>query len=377
MKALFVYFTGTGNTLRALACVAEELAAFPALDPAGLEASWHEIRDSARPLADLLAGLAESDLLVLGFPALGFSAPEPVIRQLKSLPRLRGFHAAVLCACGASWMPSRILNGWGGTAVPEVLRILKAKGARPAGSAEASYPINWTQVFPPPQGAARADLLKHGDRQARAFGARLARGLGAEPDESRAGIRRESSAFLVRRSALTRLLCPAIARVFRGIGRKLAARFYIADGTCSGCGLCARACPARAVRMSRGRPAWTNACAACNRCINLCPSRSIQTSTIRLVLVSGVNLAALGLAIPALAAALGVLGLASGTAACLAVVPLGAVLFWTFSLLQAGPLDALLRIPERSRALGPVFRRGFTRGYDRYLAPGFRPGEGG
>lgn len=364
MKALYAYYTGTGNTLRALEKVAEGLAA------SGWEAEWLEIRAGGPSLGFALESLRENDLLVLGFPAIGFSAPETVIRALKSLPRLSGIRFAVLCACGGTRPGSRIVDGWSGTAVSEVLRILEKTGALPIGSAEASYPENWTQFSSPADGEKRDALLSYGDAQAREFGARLAASLAVGGPAS-PGI----PAGSVRRGPVSRAFGPLMARGFRIFGRRLLARLFVADRSCTSCGLCAKTCPAAAIRMTGGRPSWSTACSACNRCINLCPERAIQTSYARLVLVLGLNLAALFLSGPAARALLGAASGAGrpavGGAGAFAA---GLALYLGFSLLQAGPLDAGLRALERSKALGALFSRGFTKKFRRYLAPGFKPG---
>lgn len=365
MKALYAYYTGTGNTLRALEKVSEGLAA------SGWEAEWLEIRADGPPLGSALERLGEEDLLVLGFPALGFSAPQPVIRALRALPGLPGIRAAVLCACGATAAKGRVMQGWSGTAVPEALGILVRKGAVPVGSVEASYPENWTQVSPPGDEAGRAAMTSLGDGQAREFGVRLAAYRAAGGSAS-SGL----PAGSVRRGPLSRAFGPLMARGFRTLGRRLLARLFVADGSCTSCGLCARTCPAAAMRMTGARPAWTTACSGCNRCINICPERAIQTSYARLVLVLGLNVAALFLSGPAARALLGaVSGAGRAAAGGVGSFAAGLALYLGFSLLQAGPLDAGLRALERSGALGALFSRGFTERFGRYLAPGFQPGR--
>lgn len=363
MKALFAYYTGTGNTLRALEKVAE------GLETSGWGAEWLEIRAGGPSLGSALERVRENDLLVLGFPALGFSAPRPVLRALRSLPGLPGLRAAVLCACGATAAKGRVVNGWSGIAVPEALRILVRKGAVPVGSVEASYPENWTQVSPPGDEAGREAMTSLGDGQAREFGVRLAAALaggGTDVPGLPAGS--------VRRGPVSRALGPLLARGFRTFGRRLLARLFVADGSCTSCGLCARTCPAAAIRMTGARPAWTTACSGCNRCINLCPERAIQTSYARLVLVLGLNVAALFLSGPAARALLGALsGQGRPPAGGIGAFAAGLALYLGFSLLQAGPLDAVLRVLERSGALGALFSRGFTERFGRYLAPGFKP----
>ncbi|MDO4280049.1 MAG: EFR1 family ferrodoxin, partial [Peptococcaceae bacterium] len=46
---------------------------------------------------------------------------------------------------------------------------------------------------------------------------------------------------------------------------------------CIGCGLCAKGCPAGALEMRAGRPAWTkDACVMCLSCLHHCPKFAIQ-----------------------------------------------------------------------------------------------------
>jgi ferredoxin len=384
MKVLFAYYTGTGNTRRALERVAERMT--------GLEirTDWLELRSDAPAPGTALAGLVKGDLLVLGFPALGFSAPAPVIQTLRNLPNLPGILTAVLCSCGATMARGRVTGGWSGTAVPEVLRILRRKGAIPLGSSEASYPENWTQVSPPAKGSDLEAMIRHGDGQASEFGSRLAAALSTwrSPDRATADIptttaipARSASgratvvgipAGSVQRGIVSRICGPLMSRAFRTFGRRLLARLFSADASCTACGYCVRTCPNAAIHMEENRPAWSWACSACNRCINSCPMRAIQTSWARLILVLGLNLAALVLSGPAAHAILESTTPAS-TVSGVASFFLGLALYVGFSLLQAGPLDLVLRALERSRLFGPLFCRGFTERFGRYLAPGFHP----
>jgi len=53
-------------------------------------------------------------------------------------------------------------------------------------------------------------------------------------------------------------------------------RFSLDDG-CTGCGLCASKCPAKAIEIIDGRPVWTkDSCYLCLRCLHHCPAFAIQ-----------------------------------------------------------------------------------------------------
>ena len=57
----------------------------------------------------------------------------------------------------------------------------------------------------------------------------------------------------------------------------MSTKAFYADFKCIGCGKCASICPAGAIEMIDGRPAWTKSkCLKCCGCINRCPVSAIQ-----------------------------------------------------------------------------------------------------
>ena len=52
--------------------------------------------------------------------------------------------------------------------------------------------------------------------------------------------------------------------------------FYV-EGSCVGCGSCAKQCPVKAIEIQNGKPVWIKEhCTLCLRCLHLCPKFSIQ-----------------------------------------------------------------------------------------------------
>ena len=75
MNAVFVCFTGTGNTKRVCEALAD-----------ALRAQGHDVRlellRADRPSPDV----SDADRLIVAFPVHGFNAPSPVLKFLKTLP---------------------------------------------------------------------------------------------------------------------------------------------------------------------------------------------------------------------------------------------------------------------------------------------------
>jgi len=59
------------------------------------------------------------------------------------------------------------------------------------------------------------------------------------------------------------------------------AKLFFASDQCTGCGLCARSCPKKAIKMigrKKPRPYWKFTCESCMRCMGYCPNRAIEAS---------------------------------------------------------------------------------------------------
>ncbi len=348
-RTVIAVFSGTGNARRAAGIVAAELEA----------AGRHT------ELVDLAAGaaipeLGTGDLLVLCSSTLGFSPPGMVLAALKAAPRSAGAQVAMLCVCGGVMHKGNISGGWSGAASIVALGVLARKGWEPVGSADASYPQNWTQMSEAAIGADQEAIIGRGDADARAFGKAVAAG----------------QRVFLRRNALTLSVGRFVGFIFRLMASKILGSMYLADDTCTSCGLCARVCPAGAIVMRGGSPTWTLRCIDCNRCINACPSASIQTSTARLVIFAAVNVAAM-IGSPPLARGIlrAVAPVLSGPAFGPVSFLAGVALYAALTLLQLGPLARLISVLERKPAFRRFFNASFTRRYQRYLAPGFKPSD--
>jgi len=153
------------------------------------------------------------------------------------------------------------------------------------------------------------------------------------------------------------------------LGRRMLAMLYAADGSCDGCGLCAKRCPAGAIRMIGGVPDWSYACEGCERCINICPKKAIQTSLVRIGIVAAVFAAA------DLCPLRPMLAEAFAASAALSALPgwifeaLWFVLSVVLGFAALRLVDLLLAIISRPSGLRSVLAFGWTKWTGRYKAP--------
>ena len=342
MKAVIHFFSGTGNTARAVQVLGAQLAG------AGYEVAQRGVDGRAEPPAEI------PDLTVVAFPIWAWAAPHFVLAYARRLPKAAGARAAVFATCG----------GFGAQGVGEMERILRRRGYRVVASGEAVYPDNWLLAVNPATGTELEESLAAGDRELSMF---------ANIDKSG-----ESPRF---RCGWGHVLWSwPIAQLFRACGRRFLGKFFIADDRCTACGQCAASCPVRAIQMDGApeRPRWGANCAGCYRCINLCPAQAIQISVPLLAIHLGLNLA---LTVGWLAWFVRLLRRQ--------VMPLpgpwgfGLALLWAVALyavlllLQLAFVDGGLQWLARRPAWRGFFLRSYTKNFRRYRAPGFQPGKNG
>ena len=342
MKVAVRYFSGTGNTARACSLVGEEFRA----------ALWDvDLRELRTGQDTEYEGIEGADLLFLAFPVLGFAPPTVVRKWLARFPKTYRIPAAVLCIGGASFVRAAYVPGWGGDAPFQAARMLGRRGCAVTGIAEASYPENWTQISAPPDEEKSDAIRKLNDPAVRKYTKAVIAHAGGKAE-----------APILRRRRLPMLIMGFISFLFAVYGKRLLGRIFLADDSCTSCGLCARACPASAIRMKRGKPVWGSRCVACNRCINLCPSRSIVTSNILLAshLFIFIAFFALSISFPLPAElilpARGALRIAG---------------FLFLALVQFWPVSSALRALSKAKPFRKAFSVSFMSGFTRYLAPGF------
>jgi len=298
-----------------------------------------------------------NDRLMIAFPVLAWRPPALVLKAISKMPsgtdaKGHSRQAFVLAVDG----------GNGGPGARRAADLLRRKGYTVVHLGRASYPENWTQVGAVCRGSAEIERnLEIGDRMAEAFADCVLYGTSA-PLETTVG---------------SELLGWMVGGAFTLVGRRVLGKLWYADRRCTGCGLCARTCPARTIGMDRGplpRPFWKLNCEDCNRCINVCPVRAINPSVasagLQLVSITGLSAAGL-LALAAAAPSIAFLD-SPGKELTLGILAIAVVV--GAHAVALGPLDTLVfRRWRRISALDGLFAASWTRKTPRYLAPRFRP----
>ncbi|MBR0352241.1 MAG: EFR1 family ferrodoxin [Oscillospiraceae bacterium] len=229
---MIFYFTGTGNSLFAAQKLAEEGEEIISIVEALRSKTFSYV-------------LKENEKLGFVFPVYFYTVSDPVLEFVRKLTvENAGFVYAVI-PCGAS------IGAAGGFLKSE----LKKRGLE----------LQRVDALVVPDGALLfydIDSPEKMEQQLEAAEKELA-------TIRQAIDRREGND--IRGSAQAGMIGLAGYHAFMGT------KAFYADEKCIGCGKCASICPAGAIEMAEGRPAWTKKkCFKCCGCINRCPVSAIQ-----------------------------------------------------------------------------------------------------
>lgn len=252
---MIFYFSGTGNSK----WVAENLAGLLHEKTADISVLNFESDDNKRYMKEIAQGIKNDEYIGFVFPVYAWGAPEIVIDFVKKLGK-----------------PEGNANNLGDTSDNSEEKTFTFAVA--TCGEEAGYTLkNFSKVFPlksaysvvmPNNYVVGSDMEDEGTvlsvlRNAKEEVKRMAEELSAKKEVYR--VHEGSGAGL--KSRLVNLGFNKFARSTKS--------FYTTDA-CTGCGLCAKNCPAHTIAMENNRPVWGEHCYQCLKCINRCPAAAIQ-----------------------------------------------------------------------------------------------------
>ncbi len=345
-QTVTLYFmTGTGNSYRAATWIAEA-------------AGRHGAQAELLPIGPQRPGVhpaGEGHLLGFLNPTHGFTAPWQMIRFVLGLPRGRGTHALIVPTRAGSKLGPWFLPGLEGTAGYLLALLLALKGYAVRGVQALDMPSNWTGLHPgfsPPVATAIVE-------RARPRALRLA-------DTVLSGGRHWGGWLPL----LFGLALLPVSLGYLLVGRFFLSKLFFASGRCNGCGVCARNCPAGAIRMwgkKEPRPYWTFSCESCMRCMNFCPQNAIEAGhSWAVLLYFVVTIPAAGLVLRSLAERLPAMAALDNRWS-------GTLLQYAYTLLAIAASYLVFTLAIRVPAINRLFTlTTLTHYYRRYREPGTR-----
>lgn len=238
MKTLNAYyFSGTGNTLRALRALCDVL-------------STKDVSCTLLPIErqDAISDI-DADMFCIAYPVHGFNAPTIVERFVRDLPQGKGQYCFVVKTGGE---PLRINNA----SSLRIVRILRAKGYR--FGAEFHYIMPYNIIF------------RHSDEMVALMRETLARKVVEDAEvvlaEREVPLDLSAKARLV--AAVVRVEHPAMPLIGKG--------FRIDRNKCVDCGKCVRDCPTHNITKVGDKFKFGNRCLGCMRCSFLCPKDAVK-----------------------------------------------------------------------------------------------------
>ena len=237
-SAVLYVFSGTGNTRFA----ADEIAR--ALSRRGVSDEVFEVR-AGRPCPNP----REYDLAGFGYPVHAFNAPRFFLRFVRSLAEVEGTRAFLFKTSGEPFH----LNS--ASSLP-LVRLLRKKGFFPVMDEHLLMPYNIMFRYPD---ALAKQMYLHTRDMAEVIAQDLVDG------------RRQKLRY-----------CPwtaALMLIFRlqWLGARInGPLIHAKKDACTGCGMCARRCPAGNIRMEEGRPHFGSRCTMCMGCAFRCPADAVR-----------------------------------------------------------------------------------------------------
>lgn len=236
---MILYFSGTGNSHYVAKLIADSIGD-------GIQSLNERMREQKKDT------IKSERPYVIVTPTYAWRIPKAVESLLMDLDLEGERKTYFVMTCGEDI----------GNAAKFLRRLCKRKGLAYMGVAAVSMPENYIAMYEVPDKDTAAAIIVKAEPKILALAKRIQAG---EPFE------KGHTGFLDH--IKSSLINPLFQRFW--VSDK---KFYAESG-CSGCGVCARLCPKKNIKLKEGRPVWNRSCIHCMACINGCPKQVIQYGT--------------------------------------------------------------------------------------------------
>jgi Pyruvate/2-oxoacid:ferredoxin oxidoreductase delta subunit/NAD(P)H-dependent FMN reductase len=244
MKIELRYFTGTGNSLKV----------FRTCHKVFIE-NKHSVNLSAIKTGEQINS---SDIIGFCFPVYAFGIPRICRKYLNKLQRFENKQKAFVLVTAGDADES-------GFSINETTKILEKKNCSIVYTGVVQMPINWTTSpqppFPPNKDEAKLIIEK---------GLNLTKSMTME-------IIAGTSKFHMFNypKRYNKLKFYSDYLLFKYLGISNLWRNFKVYESCTGCGICVKACPTASIKIVDKKPLWSSTCEQCMRCVNYCPNEAI------------------------------------------------------------------------------------------------------
>ena len=249
MKVILYVFSGTGNTLKVASLYKKYLE--------NAEVTVYRVAKSSPPPPSP----EDYDLIGIGYPIHAFSAPEPILKFVKTLPPLSGKRAFVFKSSGEGL---HLNDG----SSQKLIKILKKKG----------YDVLFERHFVMPYNM----IYRHSDEMAKQMWIYTKAMVKLSATEIENGTRRKVKQNIFKR---------AFTATFRVIEQPFAhihgPLFKVNKRKCIECERCIKICPQSNIKIKDGKIKFGSSCVLCMGCSFNCPVDAVKVGLFKFWKVNG------------------------------------------------------------------------------------------
>lgn len=233
---MILYFTGTGNSRYAARRIAARLGDEAVSMTESMQSGESAAFDSEKPY-------------VFVMPTYAWRMPRIARSWIERASLSGSTQAYFVLTCGSDV----------GNAAADAEKLCASKGLTFRGLLGIAMPENYVAMFPVPDAAEAAEIIRRAEPAIDAAADTVLRG-DSFPESA------PSVADRIKSGAGNRAFYAAAVRD----------RSFFATDACTGCGRCASLCPLQNITLADGRPVWHGSCTHCMACICSCPAEAIE-----------------------------------------------------------------------------------------------------